>query len=256
MGVLQDFERRLEGAVEGAFARVFRSGLQPVELAKGLQRYARDTQHVSHDGVVVPNVYKFQINAKDADRLSRLGIDLRTELASVVVGTATERGWILRGPAAVVVEVGEIAVGRYELTGRVEPVASPTPATPAAAAAPATPAAPSGDVPAMDPARTQMLSATGHTVPTVRILAGGELIDIPLAGRVVAGRAPGCAILLTDTTVSREHAAFVRRQDRWRVMDLGAMNGTKVNGVKAAEHPLRHGDTVELGDAQLEFVEA
>ena len=43
MGVLQDFERRLEGAVEGFFARAFRSGLQPVELAKALQRYAAAT---------------------------------------------------------------------------------------------------------------------------------------------------------------------------------------------------------------------
>ncbi len=38
MSVLRDFERRLEGAVEGFFARAFRSGLQPVELAKALQR--------------------------------------------------------------------------------------------------------------------------------------------------------------------------------------------------------------------------
>ena len=33
MGILNDFERRLEGAVEGVFSRVFRTGLHPVELA-------------------------------------------------------------------------------------------------------------------------------------------------------------------------------------------------------------------------------
>ena len=38
MRILRDFERRLEGAVEGLFARAFRSGVQPVELGKRLVR--------------------------------------------------------------------------------------------------------------------------------------------------------------------------------------------------------------------------
>ena len=37
MGVLQRFERRLEGMVEGTFARVFKSELQPVEVASAVQ---------------------------------------------------------------------------------------------------------------------------------------------------------------------------------------------------------------------------
>ena len=42
MGVLQRFERRLEGMVEGAFARAFRSELQPVEVASAVQREMDD----------------------------------------------------------------------------------------------------------------------------------------------------------------------------------------------------------------------
>ena len=38
MGVLQRFEQRLEQLVTGAFARVFRSAVQPVEIAAALQR--------------------------------------------------------------------------------------------------------------------------------------------------------------------------------------------------------------------------
>ena len=37
VGVLQRFERRLEGMVEGTFARVFKSELQPVEVASAVQ---------------------------------------------------------------------------------------------------------------------------------------------------------------------------------------------------------------------------
>ena len=38
MSILRDFERRLEGLVEGLFASAFRGGLQPVELAKRILR--------------------------------------------------------------------------------------------------------------------------------------------------------------------------------------------------------------------------
>ena len=242
MGVLQDFERRLEGAVEGAFARIFRSGLQPVELAKGLQRYARDTQHVSHDGVVVPNAYRFTVNAKDLDRLQRLGVDLGRELAGVVSGTARERGWVLRGPAIVKVESGSVPLGRYDLVGRVEAIEQRGDEPPADRRG--------GDgggtavLPQLDPGATGPPRARAGA--SIRVLTGGAPTDVELDGRTVAGRAPTTDIVLQDSTVSREHAAFVH---------LGSMNGTKVNGRSAGEHELEDGDTIELGEAVLEFRE-
>ena len=233
MGVLQDFERRLEGAVEGVFARLFRSGLQPIELAKGLQRYARDTQHVSHDGVVVPNAYRFTVNAKDLDRLQRLGVDLGRELAAVVTGTARERGWLLRGPAIVRVTAGSVPVGRYDLVGRVEAV----------------------EAPAAQPVEAVRGGSGDVGGPTVRVIAGGAHVTVDLEGRTVAGRGASADIRLHDSTVSREHAAFVRRASGWWVVDLGSMNGTKVNGRAAGEHELSDRDSIELGEAVLEFRE-
>ena len=38
MGVLKKFEQRLEGLVNGTFAKVFKSEVQPVEIAGALQR--------------------------------------------------------------------------------------------------------------------------------------------------------------------------------------------------------------------------
>ncbi len=257
VGVLQDFERRLEGAVEGVFARLFRSGLQPIEMAKGLQRYARDTQHVSHDGVVVPNAFRFTVNAKDLDRLRRLGVDLTGELAEVVTGTARERSWVLRGPAVVRVVAGDVPLGRYDLVGRVEAVDPPAPTPP-----PSPPVAPSSAGADAPVASTAVLSSPGPSrddapprsaTPSVRIVSGGDPRTVELEGRTVAGRAAACDVRLADSTVSREHAAFVRRAAGWWVVDLGSMNGTKVNGRVAGEHELSDGDTIELGEAVLEF---
>lgn len=254
MGVLQDFERRLEGAVEGFFARAFRSGLQPVELAKAVQRYAEDNQHVTADGVVVPNVYRIQVSEKDHDRLSGFGASLPRELAEVVVRTASDRGWLLRGPAKVRIEVSdEVQYGRYQLAGRVEVVDGDraAPARPRAAGA-----APAADNrPGID--RTQVISSPTRTALKIRVASGPDAgLTVPVTGqRMTLGRLSSCHVPLQDTTVSREHAALVRRGDSWWVVDLGSTNGTRVNGVRAAEQPVGPGDRVELGDAVVELME-
>lgn len=239
MGVLSDFERRLEGAVEGFFARAFRSGLQPIELAKAIRRYAEDNQHVTEDGVVVPNVYRFRLSPKDIERLESFGERLRRELAELVVGTARERGWRLRGPALVRMEASnEVTVGTYELAGRVETVAEGT----------------TGAVGAADavPDRRQ-----GTAALVLRVFRGGEPERAyELSGtRLVAGRSRDCDITLDDSTVSRRHAAFIDRGGEWWVVDLDSTNGTRVNGAETGERRLRTGDRVELGEAVLELVE-
>jgi hypothetical protein len=258
MGVLQDFERRLEGAVEGFFARAFRSGLQPVELAKALQRYAEDNQHVTADGVVVPNVYRIHVSQRDHDRLSSFGSSLPRELAEVVVRTSSDRGWHLRGPVKVRIDVtDEVRFGMYDLVGRVEAVGDEAASRPAggrvqggsrAASAPAADHRSGLD-------RTQVVSSVRPTL-SVHIVAGpGAGARVPISGqRVTIGRLTSCKVTIDDSTVSREHAALVRRGDRWWVVDLGSTNGTSVNGVQAAEQPVAIGDRIELGDAVVELV--
>ncbi len=96
------------------------------------------------------------------------------------------------------------------------------------------------------------------TDPTLEVRSGvdaGARLTLD-GGRVVAGRGTACDLVVRDTTVSREHAAFVRRGDAWWVIDLGSTNGTRVNGVRAAEHPIAPGDRIELGDVVVELVEA
>lgn len=248
MGVLQDFERRLEGAVEGFFARAFRGGLQPIELAKALQRYAEDNRMVAEDGVVVPNAYRVTISERDAERLAPYGDQLRVELAGVVERTAAERQWRLRGPTHVEVGGGDVRVGQYTLTGRVE--AGPRPEPAAGRPSPPRPsgngqAGPAASVPAPIPPTTP---GTGAFL----VGPGGQRLELR-APRHTIGRLPDCDLHLDDSTVSREHAAVVRRGDRWWVLDLGSTNGTRVNGVGAAEHPLDDGDDIELGDVVVTF---
>ena len=69
MGVLQRFEQRLEHLVTGAFARTFRSAVQPVEVAAALQREVDNAaQILSRDRRLAPNDFT-------VDHLTRSGSD-------------------------------------------------------------------------------------------------------------------------------------------------------------------------------------
>lgn len=268
MAILRDFEKRLEGAVEGFFARAFRSGLQPVELAKALQRYAANYQQVGLDGVIVPNVYRFELSTSDMERFSGFADSLRRGLGDVVRDTSAERNWRLQGPVRVELRPAEhVRVGTYELRGKVEaapapaavaaapaaPAAAP-PAAPTAAAASATASVPAPAVRVIDQrgeATTVMPTAARASL---RIMSGSASgLRHPIEGTTVVGRLPECDVTLDEPSVSRRHARLEPGGDNWTIVDLGSTNGVRVNGEQVARATLRDGDRLELGGVTLAF---
>src|SRR5712691_5000737 len=101
MPLLRDFERRLESLVEGFFAKAFRAGVQPVELAKRLLRDMDAGQTVGVNEVWVPNLYVFYLSPEDRARFEQAEHALAGELRQLVRQGAEERGWKLMGPAHV-----------------------------------------------------------------------------------------------------------------------------------------------------------
>jgi len=81
-----------------------------------------------------------------------------------------------------------------------------------------------------------------------------EVID-PLDRRMVAldkdvfeiGRLEGSDLRLADTDVSRNHAQILRQGQRFTLKDSGSLHGTFVNGERASEHVLQHGDRIQFG---------
>lgn len=72
---------------------------------------------------------------------------------------------------------------------------------------------------------------------------------------VTIGRLPENDLVIPHRSVSRHHARLVRRDDGWRVEDLGSLNGTRVNRSDDLDRPLRNGDTIHLYDFALRFVD-
>ena len=69
---LRDFERRLGGLVEGLFSKTFRSGVQPVEIAKRVVRSMDDGKQVSMNEVWAPNHFEVSLSAEDAPRFQQI----------------------------------------------------------------------------------------------------------------------------------------------------------------------------------------
>src|ERR1041385_5160126 len=102
LGILRDFERRLETIVEGFFARALPGGgVQPVELGKRMVRAMDEQKTVSVANVYVPNEFVFFLNAKDVKTLRPVENALAKELSAVARRAASSEGWRILGPPAI-----------------------------------------------------------------------------------------------------------------------------------------------------------
>ena len=227
MGVLSRFERRLEGLVEGAFAKLFRGGVEPVEIAKALQREAEDKKAIGAARTLVPNDFVVELGATDHAKLKPYEAPLGAELASMVREHAAERRWAFVGPVRVTIEEhDDLDTGVFRVRSAVvEGDPDPIPVAP----------------------------AKGQ--PRLRVLAGaGAPNEIPLTREVLTiGRSSSSDIRLDDTGVSRRHAEVRLEGDDVVLVDVGSTNGTNVNG-RGVEHArLSPGDRIELGRTVLVY---
>ena len=68
------------------------------------------------------------------------------------------------------------------------------------------------------------------------------------------GRDPKCEVVISwDRSVSKAHAELVEVGSRWRVKDVGSLNGTQVNGVRVNEQLISNGDLLRFGDTLVVF---
>ncbi|UCF67552.1 MAG: FHA domain-containing protein [Acidobacteriota bacterium] len=82
----------------------------------------------------------------------------------------------------------------------------------------------------------------------------GTTREIPLhQDETLIGRAPACAVRLTDPQASSRHASIGAHGERFVIRDLGSSNGTLVNSVVVREHLLAEGDVIRIGKAKLVF---
>lgn len=214
MGI-QRFERRLERSVEGAFARVFRSGLQPVEIGRRLTREMDLRRTHAPKGVLAPNSFRVVLSEADRAKFAPIEDELVKELVEVANEHAKDESYTFLGPVKVVMETDtSLRAGTLLVAGDVAP---------------------------------------GKGTATLALPDGRRVVLDQ--EKVALGRSPDCELAVADPNVSRRHAEVRRGADNaWVVADLGSTNGTKVNGLRiSGPRRLEDGDEITVGATSVRF---
>jgi pSer/pThr/pTyr-binding forkhead associated (FHA) protein len=258
VGVLQRFERRLEGMVSGAFAKAFKADVQPVEIASALQRELDDRAAIVGKGAtLVPNKFVVELSAHDFERLAMYQETLGTELAEVVRDHANEQHYQLRGDVDVsFIEVPDLDIGVHRIkstvVASVTAVAPPEPAAPPKAEPPRPrrasharaeteliqqPPAPATPEPAETP--PPFLEVNGDRHPLTRPVT-------------ILGRGTQVDLRIDDAGVSRRHAE-IHLGPPAMLVDLDSTNGTFLDGSAVGKVELFDGACIGIGDTVLVY---
>lgn len=230
MGVLQRFENRLEQLVSGAFARAFRSAVQPVEVAAALQREMDNSaQILSRNRRLVPNSFHVELSPADHDRLSPYGSTLAEELTEMLREHADEQSYVFTGPVAINFDrTEELGTGRFRVRS--------------AALARITPAG------GHNPSETAVRRAN------VVLEVNGMRHPLEPPGLLI-GRGTEADLRINDPGVSRRHAEIrvmpAANAPAVSIVDLGSTNGMLVNGQRVQQATLVDGATVQIGNTSM-----
>lgn len=234
MGLLNNLEQRLDKIVNGSFSKAFKSDVEPVELAAGLQQELDLRAIASAGGYLVPNIFVIELGLADHERLSPYFSNMANELATVVNTYATDQRYTMQGWPNVSFNLDEsLETGVFRIrsaSGR------------AAGSAPAV----NPDITAQVPAVVMQASST----PKLVAINGQEF---PLAKSVTTiGRGDSADIKLEDSGVSRTHCSIVLGSTVI-LKDNGSTNGTVVDGVRVTETELHEGSIIKLGATTLTY---
>ena len=72
--------------------------------------------------------------------------------------------------------------------------------------------------------------------------------------RTIIGRSPEAVIQIDDPSISSEHAAFELDGQGFGIRDLASTNRVLVNGAEVLSAALKHGDRIQLGECELQFI--
>jgi hypothetical protein len=277
VGLFDRVEQRLERAVNGAFARAFKSEVQPVEIASAIRRAMDDRAAVLGQGrTIVPNLFTVELSDTDYDRLGGYDEELEIELIAAAQEHAESQRYQPGGPLQVnFASANDLETGVFRLrtsTAR-RPGNAPKRGEEGYAAAPApSPVTPPAAAPVPSPRHTDDdgLEATQRQAPVAppaqprRVNpADRPWLDVdgeryPLMGAMtVLGRDDTADIILDDPGISRRHSEIRVTNDGPHLVasirDLHSTNGTFVNSERISSQRLSDGDEITVGRTTVTY---
>jgi hypothetical protein len=229
MGIFARFEKKVEGAVSGVFARAFKGDVQPVEIAARLQRELdAEAKLVSRDKRLVPNDFTVGLSQHDHDKLAPYANTLNAELATQLRNHAREMGYVFNGPVKIGFELdSSLPTGRFTVASQA--VAGITP-------------------------RAGRASETAISRAPLVLEVNGTRHPLQPPGLVI-GRGSEADLRINDPGISRRHAQIRVNPAGPRmqidIIDLGSTNGILVNGQRVQQAVLQEGSRIEIGSTRM-----
>jgi FhaA, N-terminal domain/FHA domain len=246
MGILQRVESFLERVFEGPAGRLG-AKLQPVSLAKRIERAMDTTKSYQADGVIVPNVYDLHLHPADFASFASYRSALEDDLAHGVLARARHEHYTLVArPRVHLAADGTVPRGDMRVAARVvDDVGERT----------------RPDRPMPVPTDTVVLHSNEAvdaeaTLRAYLIVAtdDGPQVEFDLEGPLISiGRASDNDVIVDDPMVSRHHCQLKLQHGAYGFVDLGSRNGSTVNGQSVQEVALGPGDLIRIGGTSIEF---
>ena len=239
MNGLSKFEQRLEQMISGAFAKAFRSAVQPVEISAALQRECdNNAQILSRERRLVPNDFHVELSGTDLDRLAPYDTAMADEMVEQLREHAEQQGYSFPGPVSIGFEQAEdLSTGRFRIRSRAQ--ASVT-----------GPPRPEGSDRGGSE-RTGDARRGSRTRAVLEINGTRHPLEAP---GLVVGRGTEADLRINDPGVSRRHIEFVVPQGEaagLEVRDLGSTNGMLVDGRRSTHTRVQDGTTVKIGNTTM-----
>jgi len=121
MGVIQSFERRLQGAVAGTFARLFGGSVHPAEVAGALQQEA--SGHLQRQGatIIAPNHYVVRMGPSDTSEIGEQD-RVSSALSEMIGEYLQQQGWQTFGDVVVTLEeASSLHTGQFRISSVIDP---------------------------------------------------------------------------------------------------------------------------------------
>jgi hypothetical protein len=229
MGIFARFEKKVEGAVSGAFARAFKGDVQPVEIAARLQRELdAEAKLMSRNKRLVPNDFTVHLSQHDHDKLAPYASTLNAELATELRNHAREMAYAFNGPIKIAFELdASLPTGRFTVSSQA--VAGITP-------------------------RAGRASETAISRAPLVLEVNGTRHPLQPPGLVI-GRGSDADLRINDPGISRRHAQIritaTGAQVKIDIVDLGSTNGIVVDGQRVEQATLHEGSRIEIGSTRM-----
>jgi hypothetical protein len=234
MARLRKFEKRLEKLFEGPFKKLFKGGVQPLEIARRLIKEVEDGRVLDVNETLAPIYYQVALSSVDYERLEGYFDKLIPEMEGMIITFTNEKGYHLTTRPQVKFELGDdLGEGEFDVSTLLEK-ASPD----------------EGLSEVREGARPP-----DRPLAVLSLLSGENMgSSYYLQSRKTGiGRSNENEVVLPDSRASRFHAEIERGPQGYILRDLGSTNGTVVGGRHVRERLLEDGDTIRMGDTEMRF---